>query len=58
MTSLKLTPAEIRLLDIQEAHGIPYPDDIIAWQKAHAAELAALERELCEAEAEAYASRW
>ena len=43
MTSVKLTPAELRLLDIQKARGIPFPDDIFAWRKANAAALAALE---------------
>ncbi|HVT67215.1 MAG TPA: hypothetical protein VHF26_05665 [Trebonia sp.] len=46
MTTVKLTPAEIRLLDIQRARGIPHPADIFAWRQAHAAELAALEREV------------
>jgi hypothetical protein len=45
MTIVKLTPAEIRLLDIQRARGIPYPDDIFAWRKANAAANAALETE-------------
>ena len=58
MTSVKLTPAEIRLRDIQRSQSIPYPDDIFAWQKARAAELAALEAELRETVAEADASRW
>ena len=43
MTLVKLTPAELRLLDIQKARGIPYPDDIFAWRKANAAAIAALE---------------
>ena len=43
MTLVKLTPAEIRLLDIQRAQGIPFPDDIFAWRKANAAALAALQ---------------
>jgi hypothetical protein len=43
MTSVKLTPAELRLLRIQKARGIPWPDDIFAWRKANAAALAALE---------------
>ena len=43
MTLVKLTPAEIRLLDIQRARGIPFPDDIFAWRKANAAALAALQ---------------
>jgi hypothetical protein len=34
MTLVKLTRAELRLLDIQKARGIPYPDDIFAWRKA------------------------
>jgi len=46
MTKVKLTPAEIRLLDIQRAEGIPWPDDILAWRKAHAAAIAALECQL------------
>jgi hypothetical protein len=49
MTKVKLTPAEIRLLDIQRAADIPWPTDILAWRKAHAAAIAALE---CELEAE------
>ena len=43
MTLVKLTPAELRLLDIQKARGIPFPDDIFAWREANAAALAALE---------------
>ena len=43
MTLVKLTPAELRLLDIQKARGIPYPDDIFAWREANAAAIAALE---------------
>jgi hypothetical protein len=43
MTSVKLTPAELRLLDIQKARGIPFPDDIFAWREANAAALGALE---------------
>ena len=43
MTLVKLTPAELRLLDIQKARGIPFPDDIFAWRKANAAVLAALQ---------------
>jgi hypothetical protein len=57
MTSVKLTPAEIRLLDIQKAQGILFPADILAWRKAHAADLATLAAELREAEAEADAAR-
>ena len=34
---------ELRLLDIQKARGIPYPDDIFAWREANAAAIAALE---------------
>ena len=34
MTLVKLTPAELRLLDIQKARGIPFPDDIFAWREA------------------------
>ena len=45
MTLVKLTPAELRLLDIQEARGIPYPEDIFAWRKANAAAIAVLETE-------------
>jgi hypothetical protein len=43
MTCVKLTLAELRLLDIQKARGIPHPDDILAWHEANAATLAALE---------------
>ena len=43
MTLVKLTPAELRLLDIQKARGIPFPDDIFAWREANAAALAAQE---------------
>jgi hypothetical protein len=43
MTKVKLTPAELRLLDIQKAQGISFPDDIVAWRKANAAAIAALE---------------
>ena len=43
MTLVKLTPAELRLLDIQKARGIPFPDDIFAWREANAAAIAALE---------------
>ena len=43
MTTVKLTPAELRLLDIQKARGIPFPDNILAWREANAAALAALE---------------
>ena len=46
MTIVKLTPAELRLLDIQKARGIPYPDDIFAWRKANAAAIAALEPQI------------
>jgi hypothetical protein len=45
MTTVKLTPAEIRLLDIQRAQGIPFPEDIFAWRKANAAALAVLGHE-------------
>jgi hypothetical protein len=45
MTTVKLTPAELRLLNIQKGRGIPYPDDILAWRKANAAAIAALETE-------------
>jgi hypothetical protein len=43
MTLVKITPAELRLLDIQKGRGIPCPDDIFAWRKANAAAIAALE---------------
>jgi hypothetical protein len=43
MTLVKLTPAEIRLLGIQRAQGIPWPDDIFAWRKANAAAITALQ---------------
>ena len=43
MTTVKLTSAELRLLDIQKALGIPYPDDIFAWREANATAIAALE---------------
>jgi len=43
MTVVKLTRAELRLLDIQKGQGIPFPDDIFAWRKANAAAIAALE---------------
>jgi hypothetical protein len=43
VTTVKLTPAEIRLLKIQRAQGIPYPDDIFAWRKANAGALTALQ---------------
>lgn len=46
MTTVKLTPAELRLLDIQRARGIPYPDDIFDWREANAAAIAALEPEI------------
>ena len=46
MTNAKLTPAELRLLNIQKARGIPYPDDIFAWRKANAAAIAALEPQI------------
>jgi hypothetical protein len=45
MTTVKLTPAELRLLDIQKARGIPFPDDFSAWREANAAAIAALETE-------------
>jgi hypothetical protein len=57
VTSVKLTHAEITLLDRQRAQGIEHPSDIFAWRTAHAAVLAALEAELSEAEAEADAAR-
>lgn len=43
MTTVKRTPAELRLLDIHKARGIPYPDDICAWREGNAAAIAALE---------------
>ena len=46
MTLVKLTRAELRLLDIQKARGIPFPDDIFAWREANAAALAALEPQI------------
>jgi hypothetical protein len=45
MTTVKLIPAELRLLDIQRARGILYPDSILAWREANAAVIAALEAE-------------
>ena len=45
MTTVKLTPAELRLLDMQKGRGIPYPDDIFAWREANAATIAELETE-------------
>ena len=45
MTTVKLTLAEQRLLDIQKGRGIPFPDDIFAWREANAAAIAALETE-------------
>jgi hypothetical protein len=57
VTSVKLTRAEITLLDRQRKQGIDHPADIFAWRTAHAAELAALEAEFSEAEAEADAGR-
>ncbi len=56
MTSVKLTRAEIILLGRQRAQGIEHPADIFAWRASHAAELAALEAQFCEAEAEADAA--
>jgi hypothetical protein len=46
MTLVKLTPAELRLLNIQKARGIPYPDSILAWREANAAAIAALEPQI------------
>jgi hypothetical protein len=46
MTLVKLTPAELRLLNIQKARGIPHPDDILAWRKANAAAIAALDPQI------------
>jgi hypothetical protein len=40
-----LTPAELRLLDIEKAQGIPFPDDFFAWREVNAAANAALETE-------------
>jgi hypothetical protein len=57
MTSVKLTLAEITLLDRQRKQGIPRSDDIFAWRKANAAAIAAIEAELAETEAEADAGR-
>ena len=57
MTRLKLTDAEMALLDQQREQGFPYPADILAWRKAHAAQLAALKAELAEAEVQADARR-
>jgi hypothetical protein len=45
MTCVKLTRAGLRLLDLQKARGIPYPDDIFAWREANAA-IAALEPQI------------
>ena len=45
MTDATVTPAECRLLDIQRARGIPFPADFLAWRRAHAAAVAALEAE-------------
>jgi hypothetical protein len=45
MTTVQLTPAKLRLLEIQHAQGIPYPGNILTWRKAHAAILAAMENE-------------
>jgi hypothetical protein len=45
ITLVKLTLAELRLLDIQKARGIPFPDDFFAWREANAAAIAALETE-------------
>ena len=42
MTLVKLTPAELRLLDIQKAQGMPYPENILAWRKANATAIATL----------------
>ena len=42
----KLPPAELHLLDIQKARGIPYPDDIFAWREANADAIAALEPQI------------
>jgi hypothetical protein len=44
MTTVKLTVAELRLLDIQQARGIPYPDD--TWREANASAIAALEPQI------------
>jgi hypothetical protein len=46
MTTVKLSPAELRLLDTQKARGIPYPDDIFAWREANAAAIAAQEPQI------------
>jgi hypothetical protein len=57
MTTVKLTRAELRLLDIQKARGIPYPDSILAWREANAAAIAALEIDAEPAVREAGAGR-
>jgi hypothetical protein len=46
MTRVKLTPAELGLLDLPKARGIPYPDDVFAWREANAATIAALEPQI------------
>jgi hypothetical protein len=46
MTCVKLTPAELRLLELQSTRGIPYRDDIFAWRGANAAAIAALESQI------------
>ena len=46
MTEVQLTEAELRLLDIQNARGIPFPGDIFAWREANAAAIAALEPQI------------
>jgi hypothetical protein len=46
MTCVKLTPAELRLLDLQKTRGIPYPSDIFAWREANATAIAALEPQI------------
>jgi hypothetical protein len=48
--SMPRSLTELRLLGIQKAGGIPYPDSILAWRKANAAAIAALEPQI-EAEA-------
>jgi hypothetical protein len=46
MTCVKLTPAGLRLLDLQKARGIHYPDDIFAWREANADAIAVLEPQI------------
>jgi len=46
MTCVKLTPAGLRLLDLQQARGILYPDDIFARREANAAAIVVLEPQI------------